>query len=90
MLMNYAGLSLFPFAALLIYLGTRESLSPSIVWAVIVCNALWTTDSFLLLLTGWIEPNGLGYAFIIAQALGVAVFTGLEFLGLGKPATVAV
>ena len=86
-LLRYAGLSLLPFAALLIFLAARESLSPPAVWTVIVLNALWTTDSFLLLLTGWVTPTELGYAFVIFQALGVAAFAWLEYFGLRRAAT---
>lgn len=89
-LSRYSGISLLPFAAFLVYLATRESLSPPAVWAVIVLNAFWTADSILLLLSGWIEPNGLGYAFVIFQAFGVAMFAALEFLGLRKSATATV
>jgi hypothetical protein len=47
-------------------------------------NALWTADSFLFFATGWVTPTQLGYAFVSAQALGVAVFAGLEYVGLKK------
>ena len=85
-LLRYAGLSLLPFAALLVYLATRESVSPMAIWTVILLNALWTVDSFLLLLTGWVSPTELGYAFVAAQALAVAVFAGLEYFGLRRAA----
>ena len=85
-LLRYAGLSLLPFAALLVYLATRERLSPTAVWAVIVLNVLWTADSFLLLLTGWVAPTEFGYIFVVAQASGVAMFAGLEYFGLRKSA----
>ncbi len=87
---RYVGLSLLPFAALLVYLATRESLSPPVVWAVIALNVLWTVDSILLLLSGWIEPTGPGYAFVIFQAVGVAMFAALEYFGLRKSAVAAV
>ena len=83
-LVRYAGLTLLPFAALVALLATRENLWRAGVWAVVVCNALWAADSVLLLLTGWIEPNELGIAFIVAQALVVAVFAELEYLGLRR------
>ena len=89
-LLRYAVVSLFPFAALLVFLATRDHLSPPAVWAVIVLNALWTVDSLLLLLTGWVAPTEVGYAFVIAQALGVAMFAGLEYFGLRKAAPAAV
>ena len=89
-LLRYAGLSLLPFAALLVYLAARENLSPGAVWAVIGLNALWTVDSVLLLLTGWVSPTELGYAFVVAQASGVAVLAALEYVGLRKAETAAV
>jgi hypothetical protein len=89
-LSRYAGISLLPFAAFLVYLATRENLSRPVVWAVIVLNALWTADSILLLLSGWIEPTGPGYAFIIFQAIGVAAFAGLEYFGLRRSAMATV
>jgi len=89
-LSRYAGVGLLPFAAFLVYLAARENLSPPVVWAVIVLNALWTLDSILLLLSGWIEPTELGYAFVIFQAFGVAMFAALEYFGLRKSATVPV
>ena len=83
-LLRSAGLTLLPFAALVALLATRENLWRAGVWAVVVCNALWAADSVLLLLPGWIEPNELGIAFIVAQALVVAVFAELEYLGLRR------
>ncbi|MCI0606645.1 hypothetical protein L0156_26980 [bacterium] len=83
-LMQYAGISLLPFAAFVIYLATKENAVLSMVWAVILLNALWTIDSIILLLSGWIEPTAIGTAFILFQAFGVAMFAGLEYIGLRK------
>lgn len=85
----YAGLSLFPFAAFLVYLAARQTLSNAVVWTVIVLNVLWTLDSFLILLGRFVEPNGLGAAFIVFQAIGVAVFAALEYFGLRKSTPLA-
>ena len=81
-LMIYAGVGLFPFVALLIYLATRREVSPAAIWTVIIINALWTLDSFLLLASGWVTPTTFGYAFVAFQAIGVAGFAFLEYLGL--------
>ena len=83
-LLFYAGLSLFPFAALVAYVATRERVSRAGVWAVIACNALWALDCAALLVGGWIEPAALGQAFIVAQALVVLVFAEMEYLGLRR------
>ena len=79
-----AGISLFPFAMFLVYLASRASLSRLAVWSIILLNALWTLDSFLLFVTGWVSPTQLGYAFVTAQAIVVAVLASLEYLGLKK------
>ena len=81
-LLLYAGVSLIPVAAFLAYLASHEALSQTMVWAVIILNIIWTVGSFLLVLTDWAIPTGFGYAFIIVQAMGVAVFAGLEYVGL--------
>jgi hypothetical protein len=84
MLMRYAGASLLPIAAFIGYVATRESSPRILVWAVIAGNAAWTFDSIALLLTGWVAPTALGVAFVAAQALVVAVFTALEYVGLRR------
>lgn len=89
-LLRYAGFILVPFAVFLVFLATRQTFSQSMVWAVIVLNILWTADSLLLLLTGWVTPTELGYAFVVAQALGVAMLAGLEYVGLRKSAVSSV
>jgi hypothetical protein len=81
---------LLPIAALIAYLATRERLSRTGVWAVIVLNAIWAADSILLLLSGWVEPTRLGHAFVIAQALVVPIFAELEHFGLRRVRGVAV
>ena len=83
-LMSYAGVSLFPFAAFLIYAATRKSTSKTMIWATIGLNLLWTIDSFLILLTGYVSPTTIGYIFIVCQAIGVLLFADLEFIGMRK------
>lgn len=83
-LMFYAGLSLFPFAAFLVYTATRKSISKTAVWLIIGLNLLWAIDSFLLLASGYVAPTTFGYVFVIFQAVGVLMFADLEFIGLRK------
>ncbi|HEX6289395.1 MAG TPA: hypothetical protein VFZ66_09410 [Herpetosiphonaceae bacterium] len=86
-LLRYAGLILIPYSALVGYIATREQLNRTAVWAVIVMNALWATDSIVLLLSGWVDPNLLGYSFVIVQAAVVALFAELQYLGVRKRMT---
>jgi len=85
-LLSGVGLALLPYAALVAWLGSRASLTRAAVWTVIGINAIWVVDSLLLLASGWVQPNGLGQAFIVIQALAVALFAELQFLGLRRPA----
>jgi hypothetical protein len=85
-LLRYAGLSLLPFAALVAFLATRDDIPRPAVWAVVACNALWAVNSIVLMASGWIAPTALGYAFIAFQALVVAIFAELQYVGLRKAA----
>lgn len=78
-----------PFTAILVFLVTRERLSRTGVWAIIGVNALWVADSILLLLTGWVAPTGFGVAFIVMQAVAVALFAELQYMGLRRSTTAA-
>ena len=88
-LLTYVGLSLLPFAALLAYLATRETLPPTAVWMVIGSNALWAADSLLLLVSGWVEPTAAGYAFTVVQALVVVMYAEFQYIGLRRSAVAA-
>lgn len=75
-LLLYAGLILLPIAAFIAIVAARPA--PSLVWLVILGNLGWVAASVLLLVSGWIAPNGLGYAFIAVQAIAVAIISKLE------------
>lgn len=81
-----AGVSLLPFAALLVALATRPALPRAAVIAVIGANALWVVASVLLLVSGLVTPTALGYAFVIAQAIAVSGFAELQWMGLKRAA----
>jgi hypothetical protein len=86
-LLRYAGLALLPFVAYVAYGATRERVHRSAVWAVILLNALWVAASIVLLLSGWVAPNALGAVFVIVQALAVAVFADIQYLGVRRSMT---
>ncbi|GAA3443311.1 hypothetical protein [Planomonospora venezuelensis] len=83
-LLRWAGIVLLPFTGYLAYLATRPAPPRRGVQAVIAVNVLWTVDSIALLFTGWVDPNPLGVAFVIAQALAVAGFAELHYTGLRR------
>jgi len=83
-LLFWAGLALFPFVALLIAVARRGEASRLTVVDIIAINALWVAASFGLLASGWVDPTLLGYAFVAAQALAVALLAGLQLIGLRR------
>ena len=90
LLLLVAGSALLPFAAMLVWLANRTEISRQAIWAVIAVNVVWVVDSLLLLVVGWVSPNLFGYAFVIAQALAVALLAELQWFGLKHSPAAAV
>lgn len=82
-LLREAGIFLLPYAAFVGWMGTRDRLPESLVWLVIVGNALWTVASIALFV--WTAPTALGYAFVLGQAVVVGIFAELQYMGLKRP-----
>ncbi len=83
------GIFLVVYAVLVGFLGTRELMPKLAVWLVIAANAIWAIDSIALLFTGWVSPNLLGQAFVVAQALSVAAIAELQYIGLKRSGAAA-
>jgi len=83
-LMRFAGLSLLPFAAIVLFVGLRPAPPRTAVLAIIAYNAMWTVDSFVLLASGWIAPTLLGSAFVTIQAVTVGGFAMLQWVGMKR------
>jgi hypothetical protein len=81
-LLFYVGLSLFPIAAFMAVVAARPVNNPTATWLIIIGNGLWVGGSVVLLTSGWIAPNYLGYGFIAAQAVAVALLATLEHRAL--------
>lgn len=81
-LLFWAGLSLFPVAAFLLWVATRRDIPRPGAWLAILGNVGWITGSALVLVL--LSPTGLGYAFVIAQAAVVALLADLEYTGLKR------
>jgi hypothetical protein len=88
-LVREAGIVLLPFAAFVGFVASRQEPARLAVWAIIALNIVWVVDSILLLFTGWVAPNVLGYVFVIAQAAMVLVLADLEYMGLKRSAAAA-
>lgn len=80
-LLRYAGLSLFPIAAIMAFVALKAPRQPVAVWSVVAGNAGWILGSVWLALGGAGVPTTLGVVFLLAQALVVALLTTLEARG---------
>jgi len=85
-LLVYAGVFCVAWAATLGFASLREEISSGFVWTIIVANVAWVIGSVALLVSGYVSPSFLGYAFVIAQALAVDIFAGLQMFAMWKRA----
>ncbi|HJT14893.1 MAG TPA: hypothetical protein VJ790_19875 [Dongiaceae bacterium] len=83
-LLREVGLLLIPYAALLGYLATRHTTPRRPAQVIVAGNVLWAVSSVALLVSGLVAPTVLGTAFVIAQALIVAILAELQLLGLRR------
>jgi hypothetical protein len=81
-----AGLALVPFVAMLVIVARRQTVSRLVLIDIIAINALWVVGSFALLVSGAVSPNLLGMLFVTAQAVTVALFAELQFIGMQRAA----
>ena len=89
-LLRVAGLALLPYAAFVAWVGARRDGAPrNAVRAAVAINLLWTLDSVLLLAIGPVASNGLGIAFVLAQALAVLGFAAMQWAALRGAAPAA-
>jgi len=83
-LLTSAGVALFPCAAYLAWLATRQAVPRAAVWVPIVLNVVWALDCVLVLFAAGLAPTWLGEAFIAIQIVTVLAFAELEFIGLRR------
>jgi hypothetical protein len=83
-LLQETGLFLIAYAALVGWLGTRQSVPKALVMIVIAGNAAWTVASIALLFSGAVSPNLLGEVVVAAQAIATGVFAELQYIGLRR------
>lgn len=80
-LLQGAGLSLFPIALFMAAVAMRRPVPAAGVWLVVLGNVAWVLGS-LYLLAGAVTFNAFGAAFILLQAVAVAVLAALETAGV--------
>ncbi|MCJ0764239.1 hypothetical protein [Variovorax terrae] len=85
-LLAWSGLFLLAYAGAVAYLATRKPVPRAAVWAIVAGNLGWAAGCVGLLAGGWLAPTLLGQAYVVVQALTVAVLAELQFFGLRKGA----
>ncbi|WP_019172201.1 hypothetical protein [Pseudaminobacter salicylatoxidans] len=83
-LLFWAGVVLVPFVAFLLITARRQAVARLALIDIIGINALWVAASLGLLVSGFVSPNALGVAFVVVQAVAVALFAELQFIGLRR------
>ncbi len=84
--LRMVGLCLVPWMAALAYLATRRHVPATMAWSVVGINVLWVIGSVVLLIGDWADPHGLGIAFVLTQAVAVALFAELQVMALRRNA----
>ena len=85
-LLFWSGIVLVPFVAFLVAMARRDTLARMTLIDIIGINVLWVVASFGLLVSGLVSPTMLGIAFVSAQAIAVALFAELQFIGMRRGA----
>jgi hypothetical protein len=80
--MHEAGMVLIPCVVLVALAASRPAASVNAVSAIIGVNAAWTAASSLLLVSGWVAPTLLGFAFVLGQAFAVGAFGVIQYVCL--------
>jgi hypothetical protein len=80
-LLFWSGVVMVPFVAALAVVARRETVPRLVVVDIVALNALWVAASFGLIVSGLVEPTALGVAFVVVQALAVALFAVLQAIG---------
>lgn len=85
-LLFWSSAALVPFVLMVLAVSRRQAVSRGMLLEIIAVNAAWVIASFGLLVSGFIAPNLLGIAFVSAQAIAVALFAELQYVGLRRQA----
>lgn len=79
-----AALVCLAWAAALGTLARQTHIARPLAWGVVLGNAAWVAASVALLAFGWVQPSGLGTAFVVAQAVAVGVFAELQWWAMRR------
>jgi hypothetical protein len=78
-LLRVLGAVLVVFAAGVWAAGAAERISNAAVTAIVAVNVVWAVDSLAAAIVGLGSPTAVGTVWIVAQAIVVAAFAGLQW-----------
>jgi len=79
-LLQPVGVFLLGWACFVLWAGLQVPPPRRVAWCIALANLLWVADSVVLL--GFVQPTGLGVAFVLAQAGFGLVAAMLQMAGL--------
>ena len=85
-LLAWTGEFLLVYAAAVAFVSTRKPTPRNVVWLLVAGNVGWAAAGVLLLVSSSVQPTVFGAAYVIMQALTVAVLAELQYFGLRRTA----
>ncbi len=83
-LLTATGVFMLAYAAAVAWTATRDPLPRRLVGLFAVGNAGWALGCIALLAVGGLQPTAWGTAWVVAQAVVVAVLAELQWTGLRR------
>lgn len=83
-LLSGTGIFLLVYAAAVGFVATRRPLARAVIWLLVVGNLGWAIACVALLVSGGVAVTALGTAYVLVQALTVAVLAELQWYGLRR------
>lgn len=80
-----AGAVLVPYVGYLLWLANRDAVPRAGIGLTVTANVAWAIGCAALLIGDWVQPNALGVAFILLNAVVVIVFSDLQVMALRGP-----
>ena len=81
-----AGLFCLPYAALLLWMATRATLSSAAVLFIVIGNVLWADAALLLALGHGAAPSAWGQMYLATHVLATSAFALLQWFGWRRSA----
>ena len=79
---HFVGANLVVFSAMLLWLASREAISPKLALGVVAADGLWVVGSWIAIALGVVTGQGMWAVAIVADV--VLLFAVLQYLGVRR------